>query len=375
MKTALIILLVLTMPLAFCACGQKKPAFVVDDGTGNGSINNSVTSSENSSTNSEVSSKNESTSSTLTPSTSTSTSSKNETIDLPGLGFDPNQIIVACWGDSVTEGMGMHSKSYPTKLQALLGDKYKVFNGGDGGEKTVTIAARQGAYKVYTTSKITFYKNEDSIIIGTESRDAFVTKDGKSVVLTSLLGNGISVNTVKINGEEFTLDFQGSFVWSPRSFKLYLQRMGDSAAPLVIPAGSEVVFANTDLSTKGGVDIYMMGANGGYKDNAEYKEQLKAMIKHHGNDKYLIVQPYWTAVDLSEFGDHVVYFEKLAVEKGLAFEGITPTEADKSACSAGKLPPSFRYENSATDVHLSQYGYDFLAHCIYEQGKTLGYFK
>ena len=135
-----------------------------------------------------------------------------------------DKIVVACWGDSITEGMGMHASSYPSKLQALIGDKYKVYNGGDGGEKTITIAARQGAYKVYTANKITFYKNQDTILIGTESRDALVTKDNQSIVLTSLLGNGISVNSVRINGEEFMLDFNDSFVWSPRSFKLYLQR-------------------------------------------------------------------------------------------------------------------------------------------------------
>ncbi|MGN0889076.1 MAG: hypothetical protein ACI4UY_09375 [Kiritimatiellia bacterium] len=53
--------------------------------------------------------------------------------------------LVLCWGDSVTEGMAMpRDKAYPAQLQKLLGSGYRVLNGGDGGEDTVTIMARQG---------------------------------------------------------------------------------------------------------------------------------------------------------------------------------------------------------------------------------------
>ena len=42
---------------------------------------------------------------------------------------------ILCWGDSVTEGMRMPpGKDYPARLAALLGDGYRVFDSGDGGE-------------------------------------------------------------------------------------------------------------------------------------------------------------------------------------------------------------------------------------------------
>lgn len=43
-------------------------------------------------------------------------------------------IRVACVGDSITQGAGAdRGKSYPSQLQALLGDKWKVANFGVGG--------------------------------------------------------------------------------------------------------------------------------------------------------------------------------------------------------------------------------------------------
>ncbi len=338
--------------------------------------NSSKTSSKNTasktSSKTEVSStvKNETTDSSVISSEATSS---KIIIELPSTARDENAI--ACWGDSITEGMGMTDKSYPVRLQEMLGDKFKVYNGGDGGETSNTIAARQGGLKVYTAKNITFSRGKDTQLISTESSDVFVDENGSPVVLTAALGNQLRVNDVQINGEFYTLRFE-DYVWSPRSFKLYLDRYSNSSSIFMIPKGSEVVFNSAADSQRSGVDIYMMGANGGYETNdAKYIEQVKAMIKHHGNDKYLIIKPYWTDINglEKEFGDHVIDFTGLAISEGLEYEGLTPTSGDKTAISKKSIPPSLRYENEADNVHLNEYGYHFLAHCIYEQGKTLGY--
>ena len=52
--------------------------------------------------------------------------------------FDPAKyeapIKVACVGDSITQGAGAaKGKSYPTQLQEMLGDEWKVMNYGLGG--------------------------------------------------------------------------------------------------------------------------------------------------------------------------------------------------------------------------------------------------
>ena len=285
--------------------------------------------------------------------------------------------IVACWGDSITEGMHMRNKSYPSKLQEMIGDNFEVYNGGDGGEKSIAIAARQGSIKVFTNKKITFQKDETTKLIATEKEDIFVAKNLCPIRFTSLLGNQISVNSVKIGDNEYNIRFE-DFVWSPRTFKLFLDRLDNTDTELEIPSDSEVIFNGTDLSTKGGIDIYLMGANGGYNNDFEYIAQLKAMIKHHGNDKFIIIKPYWNTVEeLDEtFGEHILDFKKIAIEKdALAFEGLTKTEQDIKDIEANELPTSLRYQNQTGDVHLNEYGYDFLAHCVYDKGKKLGYFK
>ena len=55
--------------------------------------------------------------------------------------------------------------------------------------------------------------------------------------------------------------------------------------------------------------------------------------------------------------------------------GLTPKPEDESAIGAGNVPPALRYQNEPSNVHLNEYGYDFLAHLIYERGKELGFWK
>lgn len=377
MKKLLAILLTLTLLFSLCACGAKKPANTDGSFEDDYQFTYDDTQTTQSTTSSDASSATETVSSTNSSTTSSSvTSNVSSTVKIEIDTPTDSRTIVACWGDSITEGMGVTDKSYPIRLQEMLGDtNFVVYNGGDGGEKSNTIAARQGGLKVYTSKNITFARGNDSQILTTESGNCFVDENGSPVVLTAALGNQLSVNDVQINGEYYELSFK-DFVWSPRSFKLYLKRFSDSSSLLTIPKGSEVIFNSASVSTKGGIDIYIMGANGGYEgDNAKYIAQVQAMIKHHGSDKYIIVKPYWTTIaGLEEaFGDHVVDFPALAISEGLAYEGLTPTAADKTAISKKSVPPSLRYNNEADNVHLNEYGYHFLAHCIHEKGKTLGY--
>ena len=90
---------------------------------------------------------------------------------------------LVCWGDSITEGMAMRDKSYPTVLGKLLGDEYKVINAGDGGEDTITIMARQGALKLFTENEIVFGEGEETVAIGNQDNNGFI-------------GGGTSINTI-----------------------------------------------------------------------------------------------------------------------------------------------------------------------------------
>ena len=74
--------------------------------------------------------------------------------------------VVVCWGDSLTaphqetlkqkiKGLFVEDNDYPSVLQDNLGDDYDVINCGVGGENTLTIMGRQGAYPFILAHDVT----------------------------------------------------------------------------------------------------------------------------------------------------------------------------------------------------------------------------
>lgn len=294
--------------------------------------------------------------------------------------------VVACWGDSVTEGMAMpRDKTYPARLQDRLGSGYKVLNSGCGGENSVTIPVRQGAYRLATAAEISFKAGEDKVMIGDGNDNGFRTPDGSKIKLTSALGREIPVNDVVIGKDSFRLSFT-EFRWNtatnPIMYKLWLSRK-DSAKALAIPAGTPVKFASTDVSKRAACEIVFMGANGGWNNDIEVLiGNHRAMLERRGKGRpYLVIVPYWGGFrkDFADafkaaFGKNAIDFRGEAIKRGLAFEGLRPTELDRREMAAGRVPPSLLYRNRP-DVHMNEYGYDFLAQLVYERGKELGYWK
>jgi len=289
------------------------------------------------------------------------------------------QYLISCFGDSITEGMGMAAgKSYPSQLNAMLGDKFKVYNGGASGENSFSIAARQGAYDLYTLNDITFGAKSTRATIGNFSNNGIVSADGRPLRVTRILGTPMSINPLNIMGENFMVSLD-NFKWNtattPITYSFTLFRGGSTDNELVIPKGTKVELASAEIATKSYCDIYYIGANGGYDGDTEILiDQYKAMIKHHGNRRYLIITPHWTdkfdEVFEKEFGGHAVNLRKAAIEYGLEYEGLTPTADDTSLIKAGNVPASLCYQNNY-NIHLNEYGYHFLAHLLYERGSEL----
>ena len=264
---------------------------------------------------------------------------------------------VLCWGDSVTEGMAMpRGKDYPAQLEVLLGDGYKVFNSGDGGENTITIPARQGAVPLKTAAPIDFSAGEATVQIGDANDNGFHTPAGEKIKLTAALGRKIPVNPVKIGKDSYKLSFR-DFRWnSPTnkiSYTLWLSR-DESRAQQTIPAGTPVKFASADAVPGAYCEIFFMGANGGWgKDVDTLISQIRAMVARRGEDKpYLVIVPYWRGFKQEQketfkaaFGRHAVEFP---VEDALCFK-------------------------NRPDVHLNENGYALLAQLLHERGAELGY--
>jgi len=297
---------------------------------------------------------------------------------------DAGKNVVACWGDSITEGMAMKpDETYPARLQALLGDGFRVLNSGDGGEDVVTIPARQGVLELRTAARIAFAADERKVQVGDGLDNGFHTTDGRRIKLTSALGRQVPVNPVKIGTGEYRLSFT-EFKWNtpghPISYKLWLER-ADAAKAVEIPAGTPVVFASTRAAKGAYCEVVLMGANGGWDGKVENLiDGYRQMIGRRGADKpYLAIVPYWGGFTAAQadafkaaFREHAVDFRGEAVKRGLETEGLRATELDTSEMKQGRVPPSLLYRNRP-DCHMNAYGYDFLARLVHERGKALGY--
>ena len=275
----------------------------------------------------------------------------------PASNSGPRRIL--CWGDSVTEGMAMpYTKDYPAQLEALLGEGYKVFNSGDGGENSVTIPARQGAVKLATAEAITFPAGESTVKIGDASDNGFHTPAGEKIKLTAALGRKIPVNPVRIGKDEYKISFK-DFRWnSPTnkiSYTLLLSRnAANTAKAVTIPAGTPVKFASVDAVPGAYCEIFFMGANGGWgKDVGNLIAQIQAMVARRGEKKpYLVIVPYW--------------------------KSFTQEQKDAFKAAFGRHAVEFPVENSLCyknrpDVHLNENGYALLAQLLHERGAELGY--
>ena len=272
---------------------------------------------------------------------------------------------VICWGDSITEGMSMKAEdAYPSRLQGLLGEDYKVLNSGDGGENVVTIPARQGALPLKTAAAIAFAAGESKVQIGDGEDNGFRTDDGCRIKLTKPLGRDIPVNPVRIGDGSYRVlldDFKWNTPGHPISYRLCIER-ADASAAKEIPAGTPVVFASSSAVKEAYCEVFLMGANGGWdNDIGKLIAGHRRMIARRGADRpYLVVVPYWGGITERQvadfkaaFGDHAVDFRAAAVACGLD-------------------PVSLMLRNRP-DCHLNAAGYDFLAQQVHERGRALGY--
>ena len=120
---------------------------------------------------------------------------------------DKEKKTVVCWGDSLTAshtnvgGNGikqflketfMGDDSYPGVLQDLLGYGYNVVNCGVGGENTLTIMARLGAYPMLLAHDVVLFNGGErkfDTVIGNNDIPTFISSyDHKSEVFLLLQG-------------------------------------------------------------------------------------------------------------------------------------------------------------------------------------------
>lgn len=289
------------------------------------------------------------------------------------------KVIVSCWGDSLTRGVGVgssYSKAFPYVLYGLL-DGREVINCGVGGENTVNIASRQGGLpnivKPFTipadTNKVEIELTNiygDSAGILLQGGSALDPITGKYVMTAQ-------INPCSINGVEGTLIYENG--------KYYFSRSENGESVIVSRPTTLITYAMKSM--RDNINIIWLGTNGGFSTSAELIECIEAMIDYMSpiNKKYIVIGIHHLVSTVTEtfetieknmtlhFGRHYINQRKYMIEYGLSDAGITPTVEDTTAISQGKIPPSLLYD----DVHYNDKGYNIIATLASERGKELGY--
>lgn len=269
---------------------------------------------------------------------------------------------VYCWGDSLTMGYGGNNVSYPSVLQSLLGNEYKVFNMGVGGESGDTIACRQGGMVAYLESDTTFTKN-----IATDFNAKTIY--GVQIKPSRQLGN--------ING--YILGNKGVVGWNNSTSMSTFT----STQTFTAKKGTPVII--TQKITEPYLQIICIGQNGVGNVNVNpqsennYKTWCEVIdtMQNSTNAITIVLSlldgsvSYDNTVDLyaqKKYGGRYIKSRQELSKYGLSIVGITPTSQDIERMEAEKVPTSLFFDS----VHLNAKGYTAWATIIYWHLKGMG---
>lgn len=280
---------------------------------------------------------------------------------------------ITCWGDSLTQGVGSSdeaTKSYPAVLASLTGKT--VINEGIAGETSMTIAARQGAVDIKLTSPVTIPADRTPVAISYEaySND---TSIGKFNPLSNKMFGWANGNIGGVNGT-FTFIYGSTEADRKEVKTTYFTRSAEGES-VTLPSGTKWVTPSSESNSS--INIFWTGTNGdwGGTDTDSLVNLVKKQIAYTGSDKYVVVglttRPEADTALKNEFGDKFFDINSALIsEQTLTDAGITPTEEDKAAISAGNIPTSLLSEDG---LHFNDNGYNIIANKIAAQLKALGY--
>lgn len=324
---------------------------------------------------------------------------------------------IACFGDSVTEGMGMTSANtavyggdnYPSHLLTMLTDNNvnaKVYNYGHGGERSTETCARIGG-------RICGYLSEDITIPASNAAQslgvAIVSNYKVSGSKLYSTGRNADGTTAQILFTKLGFNTRPLMI-GDRLCNIYQAQQDGGIIQtinLVSPTGEDTTIpalsSLTVGSTKRDADIYVvyMGINDGSNITlTEWIDRCKSVIER--NPKTLILGStnhnwtFWqgmTGTDaekratylnacLAAFGSYYLdLYDILTTDKciKIAQNGGYLTDrtaeqiaADNAAISNRQTPPSITLEGTAGEVHLNNIGYYVLAKSVYEKLMQLG---
>ncbi len=285
-----------------------------------------------------------------------------------------NKGVVICFGDSITEGMGMpYESNYPSLLRTKLEGQIKVINAGVSGETSNSIMSRANAIEFTVTNNITFKKGQKEVIL---NRKLFSTMDGGEICYRySVFGKDLPIKNLLIDGAPYTMRFEAGK--DGEDSHKYIIVREDASAELTIKKGAKIRYDYSEFFDKIYCIVLLMGANDGnlsvdeliarYKKIFSLSERFIAIIPHYSAD--------YTEEFTQAFGETTVSVREYCKEKVWADYNLIKDETDEQYIREGILSPKFVYQGKKGDCHLSQLGYEILADLVYKKGVELGYWK
>lgn len=288
-----------------------------------------------------------------------------------------NDVRIYCIGDSLTQGQG-GDNSYPPKLANLSGKT--VINYGSGGDRTFEIGARIGCIP-FECSPFTIPAS-GSVQIAISTTDSMSPKWMENFAPGRQNANSF-LNPYVIEGIKGNISHSGDITASSSNHKYYFTRISDGTAKKVdFPT---MVFPETPISNKH-IKVIWSGTNDGY-NMFNYEGGVEHVVKEikllvDTAEKYIVVGCHDCNSSFSydqllafntklkdTFGNHYVDIYDFIIKYGLAYEGLTATQQDKTDIANNIVPTSLRYNA----IHFNSYGYDIIANLIYDRLCALGY--
>lgn len=262
---------------------------------------------------------------------------------------------IYCWGDSLTMGAGGNGTSYPSVLQSLIGNKYKVINMGVGGESGDTIACRQGGMVAYLDNDTTFTAGAATDFIAK-------TVYGVQIKPSRQVGS--------ING--FILGNKGVIGWNDSSLSSTFTPENTFTAkkgtPIIVTQKMDNPFLQIICIGQNGVG----NVNVNPQSENNYKTWCEVIDTMQNSTNAITIvlslleggASYNSTVDLyaqKKYGSRYIESRQELSKYGLSIVDITPSSEDIENMNSEKVPKSLFSDS----VHLNDKGYTAWATIIY----------
>ena len=274
--------------------------------------------------------------------------------------IDNNNTIV-CVGDSLTN-------TYPAILQEYLGDNYKVVYCNKGGERPLSICARQGSIPYVLANDIVIPESGGVVV---DFKSSMLDENGeyRESFFTGLQ-RGASVSPCYIANIEGTLSVAteaSDTTQNGGTKSVFTFTRSEDGAEKSVYAGEPLITMQM-LKYRDCKQIIFMGQNGGWNDTADLVEMFKRAKNFVRNKTLLIFTMHRGEQDkalLDEFGiDYLSlydYFSNYAVDDAIKMGLLESGNKD-----------DWRTLLIADGTHPNEIGTKMLAYAIYQRGLQIG---